>query len=149
MSAGQLDADTVWCTVANTVFRSLPACASVLVSPPPPHTHTHCLLGTQSLQWSLCTQYLLARQVRVTVGDSISPLLLCPLSVERHQFPLLIPEPSKIFSLYPGGGQNMALHASPTARNYFSVSVFMALSTVFHSINSLNNSPLSHHVPPV
>ena len=41
MSAGQLDADTVWCTVANTVFRSLPACASVLVSPP--HTHTHTL----------------------------------------------------------------------------------------------------------
>ena len=27
-----------------------------------------------------------------------------------------------------------------------SVSVFMALSTVFHSINSPNNSPLSHSV---
>ena len=30
-----------------------------------------------------------------------------------------------------------------------SVSVFMALSTVFHSINSLDNSPLSHSVLPV
>ena len=30
-----------------------------------------------------------------------------------------------------------------------SVSVFMALSTVFHSINSPNNSPLSHSVLPV
>ena len=30
-----------------------------------------------------------------------------------------------------------------------SISVFMALSTVFHSINSPNNSPLSHSVPPV
>ena len=28
-----------------------------------------------------------------------------------------------------------------------SVSVFMALSTVFHSINSPGNSPLSHSVP--
>ena len=27
-----------------------------------------------------------------------------------------------------------------------SVSVFIALSTVFHSINSLDNSPLSHYV---
>ena len=27
-----------------------------------------------------------------------------------------------------------------------SVSVFTALSTVFHSINSLDNSPLSHYV---
>ena len=30
-----------------------------------------------------------------------------------------------------------------------SVSVFMALSTVFHSINSLDNSSLSHSVLPV
>ena len=30
-----------------------------------------------------------------------------------------------------------------------SVSVFMALSTVFHSINSPENSPLSHSVLPV
>ena len=30
-----------------------------------------------------------------------------------------------------------------------SVSVFMALSTVFHSINSLDNPPLSHSVLPV
>ena len=30
-----------------------------------------------------------------------------------------------------------------------SISVFMALSTVFHSINSLDNSPLSHSVLPV
>ena len=30
-----------------------------------------------------------------------------------------------------------------------SISVFMALSTVFHSINSSNNSPLSHSVLPV
>ena len=30
-----------------------------------------------------------------------------------------------------------------------SVSVFMALSTVFHSINSSDNSPLSHSVLPV
>ena len=30
-----------------------------------------------------------------------------------------------------------------------SVSVFMVLSTVFHSINSLDNSPLSHSVLPV
>ena len=30
-----------------------------------------------------------------------------------------------------------------------SVSVFMALSTVFHSINSPDNSPLSHSVLPV
>ena len=29
------------------------------------------------------------------------------------------------------------------------VSVFVALSTVFHSINSLDNSPLSHSVLPV
>ena len=29
------------------------------------------------------------------------------------------------------------------------VSVFMALSTVFHSINSPDNSPLSHSVLPV
>ena len=29
------------------------------------------------------------------------------------------------------------------------VSVFMALSTVFHSINSHDNFPLSHSVPPV
>ena len=28
-----------------------------------------------------------------------------------------------------------------------SISVFMALSTVFHSINSPDNSPLSHSVP--
>ena len=30
-----------------------------------------------------------------------------------------------------------------------SISVFMALSTVFHSINSPDNSPLSHFVLPV
>ena len=30
-----------------------------------------------------------------------------------------------------------------------SISVFMALSTVFHSIDSSDNSPLSHSVPPV
>ena len=30
-----------------------------------------------------------------------------------------------------------------------SVSVFMALSTVFHAINSLDHSPLSHSVLPV
>ena len=30
-----------------------------------------------------------------------------------------------------------------------SVSVFMALSTVFHSINPPDNFPLSHSVPPV
>ena len=30
-----------------------------------------------------------------------------------------------------------------------SISVFMALSTVFHSINSLDNSPFSHTVLPV
>ena len=30
-----------------------------------------------------------------------------------------------------------------------SVSVFMALSTVFHSIKSPDSSPLSHSVPPV
>ena len=30
-----------------------------------------------------------------------------------------------------------------------SVSVFMALSTVFHSINSPDNSPLSHSVLPI
>ena len=30
-----------------------------------------------------------------------------------------------------------------------SISVFMALSTVFHSINSPDNSPLSHSVLPV
>ena len=30
-----------------------------------------------------------------------------------------------------------------------SVSVFMALSTVFHSINSPDNSPLFHYVLPV
>ena len=30
-----------------------------------------------------------------------------------------------------------------------SLSVFMALSTVFHSINSLDNSPISHFVLPV
>ena len=29
------------------------------------------------------------------------------------------------------------------------ISVSMAFSTVFHSINSLDNSPLSHSVPPV
>ena len=32
---------------------------------------------------------------------------------------------------------------------FLSISVFMALSTVFHSINYPNNSPLSHSVPPV
>ena len=30
-----------------------------------------------------------------------------------------------------------------------SVSVFVALSTVFHSINYPDNSPLSHSIPPV
>ena len=30
-----------------------------------------------------------------------------------------------------------------------SISVFMAISTVFHSINSLDNSPLSHSLLPV
>ena len=30
-----------------------------------------------------------------------------------------------------------------------SISVFMALSTVLHSVNSPNNSPLSHSVLPV
>ena len=30
-----------------------------------------------------------------------------------------------------------------------SISVFTALSTVFHSVNSPDNSPLSHSVPPV
>ena len=30
-----------------------------------------------------------------------------------------------------------------------SVSVFMALSTVFHSINSPDNSPLFHYVVPI
>ena len=29
-----------------------------------------------------------------------------------------------------------------------SVSVFMVLSTLFHSINSPDNSPISHSVPP-
>ena len=32
---------------------------------------------------------------------------------------------------------------------HVSIFVFMALSTVFHSINSLNNSPLSHSIFPV
>ena len=30
-----------------------------------------------------------------------------------------------------------------------SISVFMALSTVFHSINSPDNSPLSHSILPI
>ena len=38
---------------------------------------------------------------------------------------------------------------SPIYSVLVSVSVFMALSIVFHSINSPNNSPLSHSVLPV
>ena len=37
----------------------------------------------------------------------------------------------------------------PIPFHYVLVSVFMALSTVFHSINSPNNSPLSHSVLPI
>ena len=38
---------------------------------------------------------------------------------------------------------------NPFSSVLVSVSVFMALSTVFHSINSPDNSPLSHSVVPV
>ena len=38
---------------------------------------------------------------------------------------------------------------TPFYSDLVSVSVFMALSTVFHSVNSPDNSPLSHSVLPV
>ena len=38
---------------------------------------------------------------------------------------------------------------SPFHSVLVSISAFMAFSTVFHSINSPDNSPLSHSVPPV
>ena len=39
--------------------------------------------------------------------------------------------------------------STPSYSFLVSVSVFMTLSTVFHSMNSPNNSPLSHSVLPV
>ena len=53
------------------------------------------------------------------------------------------------------GCYGLCLRHKPTkfARSFdfvlVSVSVFMALSTVFHSINSPDNPPLSHSVLPV
>ena len=44
---------------------------------------------------------------------------------------------------------NQASLLTPSYPVLVSVSVFMALSTVFHSINSPDNSPLSHSVLPV
>ncbi|WP_419607929.1 hypothetical protein, partial [Thiolapillus sp.] len=58
-------------------------------------------------------------------------------------------------SLSRGGDVMVCLRHKPTelANSFYSVlisvSVFMALSTVFHSINSPDNSPLSHSVRPV
>ena len=58
----------------------------------------------------------------------------------------------------PSRGGNVAVYVcdinQPSLPTSFhsvlvSVSVFMALSTVFHSINSPDNSPLSHSVLPV
>ena len=58
----------------------------------------------------------------------------------------------------PSRGGDVAIYVSdinqPSLHTPFysvlvSVSVFMALSTVFHSINSPDNSPLSHSVLPV
>ena len=60
----------------------------------------------------------------------------------------------------PSRGEDVAVYvfqlnqpSLPTPFFFFSVlvsaSVFMALSTVFHSLNSPDNSPLSHSVLPV
>ena len=44
---------------------------------------------------------------------------------------------------------NQPSSPSPFYSVLVSISVFMALSTVFHSINSPDSSPFSHSVPPV
>ena len=58
----------------------------------------------------------------------------------------------------PSGGGGVAIYVfdinqpslpTPFCSVLVSVSVFMALSTVFHSINSPDNSPLSHSVLPI
>ena len=46
-------------------------------------------------------------------------------------------------------GINQPSLPTPFSFILVSISVFMALSSVFHSINSPDNSPLSHSVPPV
>ena len=58
----------------------------------------------------------------------------------------------------PSRGGDVAVYVSdinqPSSPTPFysvlvSISVFMAISTVFHSINSLDKSPLSHSVLPI
>ena len=83
-------------------------------------------------------------------------LLLCPLSVERYYFPLFVvrpddqpPVPVRVGS--PSRGGDVTTGTNRACPLFFysvlvSVSVFMALSTVFHSINSPDNSPFSHSV---
>ena len=46
-------------------------------------------------------------------------------------------------------GRNQASLPAPFCSALVPVSVFIALSSVFHSINSPNNPPLSHSVLPV
>ena len=70
--------------------------------------------------------------------------------------------PVQVFALVSAGspsrGGDVAVHVfdlnqqslpTPFYSVLVSVSVFMALSTVFHSTNSPDNSPLSHSVLPV
>ena len=66
--------------------------------------------------------------------------------------------PSPLFLSWPSRGGNVAVYVTDINQPSFatpfyfllgSKSVFVALSTVFHSINSPDNSPLSHCVLPV
>ena len=109
-------------------------------------------LLSRSLSLSLCL-FLSVSQISVSVSIclslslSISDLCLCP------KLPCsLVPTGS------PSRGGDVAVYVfdvnqpslpNPVYSVLVSISVFIALSTVFHSITSPDSSPLSHSVLPV
>ena len=90
------------------------------------------------------------------VLDPISTSLLFECS--NQVVPLLTTIVNQSLSTAPSRGGGVAVYVldvnqpslpTPFHSVLVSISVSMALLTVFHSINSPDNSPLSHSVPPV
>ena len=66
--------------------------------------------------------------------------LLCTADAEIKVLSVENPGLSKVFSVKPGIGQNIAMHASPAARN-----VFLVLISTFLSIHLPIYSKSSHY----
>ena len=120
------------------------SCTTFIPLPSPLTINTGRWVSSINLFVSVCLSVCLSVSVSVSVSHSLS-LSLSPLSLSRPR--------GLTFTWWGRYGSCLRHEPTELAHSFcfvpVSISVFIALSTVFHSLNSPDNFLLSHSVLPV